>query len=432
MAADTLDWLYGLGQFGIKFGLDNMRALVSALDHPERAFSSLHVAGTNGKGSVTAMVDRVLSLGGRRTGRYTSPHLLSLGERIVIDGQPLDDQALTRTVESVRAAVHVLQASGELDVHPTFFEVTTAAAFAAFRDANVQVAACEVGLGGRLDATNVLTPVACAITSIGFDHMQYLGNTLGEIAAEKAGIIKPGIPVVVGPVSAEARDAIARRAAQVGAPITWSHEDVRLGPRRVDAGAGRQRFTLRTPAHDYGELELALAGRHQVDNAIVAVRLLELAAGPLGAPPPEHIREGLASVRWPGRLQRVEWPGGRVAVLDAAHNEQGAQCLASYLDETGQRLPLVFAAMRDKDASSMIRALAPRVSAFIVTRASNPRSADPSELAGLVRRAAPDVAVEVSDSPEHALEMAWQLAPSIIVAGSIFLLADVMKLLPRP
>ncbi len=430
--ADTIEWLYGLGQFGIKFGLDNMQALMAALGHPERAFASVHVAGTNGKGSVTALVDRALTLAGLRCGRYTSPHLLSLSERIVVDGSPIEAAALVDTLEEVRAAVSALQASGQLDVHPTFFEVTTAAAFVAFRRAGVEVATCEVGLGGRLDATNVLAPTACAITSIGFDHMQYLGNTLAQIAAEKAGIIKSGVRVVVGPVPAEAAAPIASKAASVGAPVIWSHEGVHVGTRRVDRATGRQHFALRTPARDYGEVDLALAGRHQVDNAVVAVRLLETVATSLGVPGVPEIQRALASAHWPGRLDLVTLPDGRAVLLDAAHNQQGAEALAAHLEETGIRAPVVFAAMRDKDASSMIRALTPAVSRFIVTRASNPRSADPASLADVIARVAPTMPVELAESPERALALALERSAFAVVAGSIFLLADVMKRLPRP
>src|SRR5262245_2600500 len=195
---DPLNYLFTLEQFGIKLGLDNMNAIVEAWGHPEHAFRSVHIAGTNGKGSVTAMTDAALRAAGHRAGRYTSPHLVRLNERFVIGGTEVDDVSLEHAVGDVRDEVERLRQTGRLEVHPTFFEITTAVAFELFRRAAVDIAVCEVGLGGRLDATNVLAPLVTAITSIGFDHQQYLGRTLREIAVEKAGIIKPDVPVVLG------------------------------------------------------------------------------------------------------------------------------------------------------------------------------------------------------------------------------------------
>ncbi len=225
---DPLAYLFGLEQFGIKFGLDNISAIVARLGHPELAFASVHIAGTNGKGSVTAMVDATLRAAGHRSARYTSPHLVDLAERFVIDGRPVDHDALVAAVADVRDVVDGLRADGALDVQPTFFEVTTAVAFELFRRAGVEVAVLEVGLGGRLDATNVVSPLATAITSIAFDLQLYLGTTLREIALEKAGIIKPGVPVVVGALDPEALDAIAGVARERGAEnsSTTSASDV--------------------------------------------------------------------------------------------------------------------------------------------------------------------------------------------------------------
>src|SRR5262245_33812916 len=206
--ADPLSYLFSLEQFGIKFGLDNISAIVARLGHPERAFRSVHIAGTNGKGSVTAMIDAALATAGYRTARYTSPHLTSLNERFVVGGQPTDDRSMQRAIVDVRDAIDALRANGTLDVQPTFFEVTTAVAFEIFRRAAVDVAVVEVGLGGRLDATNVVQPEVTAITSIAFDHQLYLGSTLAAIAGEKAGIIKPGVPVVAGEMDPVALEVI--------------------------------------------------------------------------------------------------------------------------------------------------------------------------------------------------------------------------------
>jgi dihydrofolate synthase/folylpolyglutamate synthase len=429
VTSDPLNWLFDLAQFGIKFGLHNMLAIMAELDHPERRFSSVHVAGTNGKGSVTAMVETALRAGGLHTGRYTSPHLLDLSERFALDGQPVSQEEMLSTASRVRSAVERLRDRGTLEVHPTFFEVTTAMAFEIFSRHHVDVAVCEVGLGGRLDATNVLSPMACAITSIGFDHEQYLGRTLRDIAGEKAGIVKPATPVVVGPVDREAAAAIQNRAAECGAPLVWAMSGVTTG--RATAAAEGQQFTLQTPVRDYGEVRCALAGDHQVSNAIVSVRLLEELERLGVQVDAQAVQRGLATVSWPGRLQHISMSDGREAILDAAHNEDGAIALARYLQSHGPRRVLVFAAMRDKDARSILAALAHAIAALVVTRASNPRSAEPDELATLARDIAPELPVEVAATPADAIASAWRRGSSIAIAGSIFLVADAMKVLGR-
>jgi dihydrofolate synthase / folylpolyglutamate synthase len=429
VSADAVSWLFGLAQFGIKFGLHNIQALVSELGHPERSFRSIHVAGTNGKGSVTAILNAALIHAGYRTGRYTSPHLLDLSERFAVNGTPVGHAEMLSAVDDVRSAVERLQNRGTLDVHPTFFEVTTAVAFELFRRYAVDFAVCEVGLGGRLDATNVLTPMVSAITSISFDHEQYLGHTLREIAGEKAGIIKPGTPLVVGPMPEEASRAIATRARESSAPLTWAVDGTAVSNTVVHTDG--QRFHLRTAARDYGEVHLALAGAHQITNAVIAVRILEQLEASGVAIGPVAITQALATVRWPGRLERVQLAGGRDVLLDAAHNAAGAEALATHLRTFEARRPLVFAAMRDKDVESMLRALAPAVSSIVVTRASNPRAADPAELAAVARRIAPASRIDVVEAPAAALDLAWSRSPQIVVAGSIFLLADIMKLLER-
>src|SRR5262249_51672579 len=264
-----LEYLFSLEQFGIKFGLDNIRVLVEELGHPERAFKVVHIAGTNGKGSVTAMVDAALSAAGHRSARYTSPHLLDLAERFVIDGRPVEQPDLVATVGVVREAAGRLLARGVLEAPPTFFEATTATAFELFRRAEVEVAVCEVGLGGRLDATNVVSPLVTAITSIAHDHQQYLGTTLAEIAFEKAGIIKPQVPVVVGDLDARAAEVIERVAAERAARLVRAFDGV-TAIRVASAAGPPQRISLKSPRHDYGEVALALDGMHQIGNAVVA------------------------------------------------------------------------------------------------------------------------------------------------------------------
>jgi len=404
---DPLTWLFALEQFGIKFGLENITTIVARLGHPERAFRSVHIAGTNGKGSVTAMVDAALRAAGHRSARYTSPHLVDLAERFVIDGRPVLGDALVAAVDDVRGVVDGLIADGGLTASPTFFEVTTAVAFEIFRRAGVEVAVLEVGLGGRLDATNVVAPpslVVTAITSIAFDHQRYLGTTLRDIAIEKAGIIKPGVPVVVGPLDPDAAAAIDDVAASRGAPI------------------------IRASASDCARMTVGLAGAHQRSNAAVALRLLQQLDARGIAVPAEAIEAGLARPHWPGRLEVRRLADGRELLLDAAHNPAGAASLASYLRaEGGEPRPLVFAAMQDKDVAGMFAALLPAVGRLIVTRASNARSAEPESLAQQARAAQPTLPIAIAADLDEALAAAWRASPRIVVAGSIFLLGDVMK-----
>jgi dihydrofolate synthase/folylpolyglutamate synthase len=407
---DPFVYLHSLEQFGIKFGLDNISAIVARLGHPERAFRSVHIAGTNGKGSVTAMVDAALRAAGHRSARYTSPHLIDLAERFTIGGRPVARAELADAIVRVRDAVDHLRADGTLDVQPTFFEATTAIAFELFRRAAVEVAVLEVGLGGRLDATNVVSPTVTAITSIALDHQQYLGTTLRDIAREKAGIIKSGVPVVIGALPAEAVavvDGIARER---------NAEVIRVAPGTVAFAIG-------------------LAGAHQRMNAAVAVKILQVLDSRGVSVPPRAIAHGLAHPDWPGRLELRRLADGREALLDAAHNPAGAAALASYLHgwHGGEpRPPLVFAAMRDKDLAGMFAALLPEVASVVVTRASTPRAAAPDELAAIVRAIDPEKPLLVASTPLRALDEAWRASRRIVVAGSIFLLGDVIKLIDAP
>jgi dihydrofolate synthase/folylpolyglutamate synthase len=355
------------------------------------------------------MVDTVLRRAGHRSARYTSPHLVDLSERFVVEGQPVDVATLHRSAEDVRRAIEGAVADGTLSTQPTFFEATTAMAFDIFRHAHVETAVIEVGLGGRLDSTNVIDPVVTAITSIDFDHQKYLGNTLGEIAGEKAGIVKPGVPVVVGDMAPEARAVIERIARERGAEV-------------IPAGTG---------GRDYGPIRLALRGAHQIANAHVAMRVLEV-LDRAGIPvPPGAVVDGLTTVTWPGRLDHRTLPDGREVIFDAAHNPAGAAALASYLrsldGSDGRKPTLVFGAMRDKDVDGMLGVLLPVFGRMIVTRPSNARSADPDELAARARVLAPDLPIEVVASPSAAVSAATVTSRFVVVAGSIFLLGDVMQ-----
>jgi dihydrofolate synthase/folylpolyglutamate synthase len=392
----------------------------------------LHVAGTNGKGSVTAMVHAALLASGVRAARYISPHLADLSERFVIGADAVDPETLHAVADDVLALVERLKADGTLAVTPTFFEVTTAMAFEMFRRANVEAAVIEVGLGGRFDATNVIAPVAGAITSIGLDHQQHLGPTLADIAMEKAGIIKPGMPVVVGDVPAEALDVIRRIAGERHALVIEAARDTQIDVAMED---GRARLMLRTPDAVYGPLLLSLRGTHQVGNALVAVRLLE-AARRGGVPVTRAgVEGGLSGAEWPARLELLTLDNGRRVLLDAAHNADGAQALAGYLRRWHPDRPaLVISVMRDKDVDDILRALLPVTSAVIVTQAPSPRAMAPADLAERIAaldREAGDRSVRAIADPAGAITAALEGAQTVCVAGSIFLVGAVGERLRR-
>jgi dihydrofolate synthase/folylpolyglutamate synthase len=414
--------LFALETFGIKLGLDNITRLCEALDHPERAFTTLHVAGTNGKGSVTAMAHAALRAAGIRAARYTTPHLSDLSERFVIDDRPVDVTALGSAVDHVLACADRLRRSGELPVPPTFFEATTAVAFELFRRAHIDVAVIEVGLGGRFDATNVIAPVAGAITTIDFDHQQHLGHTLEAIAFEKAGIIKTGMTIVAGDLPPAAHAVVRRVADERGATLIAAAADTRCEAELVD---GRARLTIETPHGTYGPVTLGLRGEHQIANALVAVRLLEATAAAGRRIDRAAIEQGLARAEWPARLELVAIEGGRQVLLDAAHNPEGARALASYLRRWHpEHPPLVVGVMRDKNVAEIVRTLLPVVSRVIATAAPTPRARPADDLALHLREAgATDVLVE--PDAERAIDRALEMAPTICVAGSIFLVGAV-------
>jgi dihydrofolate synthase/folylpolyglutamate synthase len=422
-------WLSSLEIFGVKLGLENIRILCEALDRPERAFASLHVAGTNGKGSVAAMADEALRRAGHRVGRYTSPHLIHLEERIHIGGRPIAPAALDAALGRVRDAVDELQARGRLETHPTFFEVTTAAAFDAFRNASIDIAVVEAGLGGRFDATNVVVPRVSVITSIARDHEQQLGTTLTAIAGEKAGIIKPGVPVVIGPLPRDAREVVGSVAAGHDSVLVDAQEGCLA--RRVDEG-GRTRLALQTPVRSYPPVLLALRGDHQVDNAIVAVRALEQLEALGWRIGQAAISHGLGEAQWPGRLDLRTLPGGRSLLVDGAHNPAGAVALTTYVQRIWpEGCPVVFGAMADKDLGGMLRPLAAVARPLIATRAPGRRAAEPAVIASHAGGAGVSEVLVVPDVDE-ALGAAWVRADRVVVAGSLYLAGRVLEDMAEP
>jgi dihydrofolate synthase/folylpolyglutamate synthase len=415
-------------RFGVKFGLETIRALVAELGHPERAFTTLLVAGTNGKGSTVAYADSVLRSSGLRTGRYTSPHLVRVNERIAVNGRDLTDHDLEIAVRSVRAAAERLVRRGTIAAHPTFFEALTAAAFAHFRRTRVDVALLEVGLGARFDATNVADPIASAIVSVALDHQVYLGHTLGSIAREKAGVMRRGRPTVVGPLPAGALRAVRARARSGGARLVEARRGSRVVARTEPGGL----VDVRTPRGSYTGLN-PLPGAHQRDNLLVAVRLLEEARAEglrvdLGALP-----EAISRTRWPGRLEWIE--GDPPLLLDGAHNPAGARALAAHLEGRDPYV-LLFAAMDDKDVAGIARALFPQACDVVLTRPRLPRALEPDDLARRLGRWAGRAHRE--RGVFRALALARRLARArgaqapVVVAGSLFLVGEVMGLLERP
>jgi dihydrofolate synthase/folylpolyglutamate synthase len=411
--------LFALEQIGIKLGLDQIRDLLHALGRPDRAYPSIVVAGTNGKGSVTAMTERGLRAAGYRTGRYTSPHLVDLEERFAIDGEPIAAARLDAL------AARVLDASTALPAPPSFFEATTAIALEAFRDARVDVAILEVGLGGRLDATNVVDSIAEAITMIDFDHQQYLGNTIDAIASEKAAVIKPGSVVVLASNPPAVDRIVSDAASAAGARLIRARDDAEV---RAEMRDGHAWIDVRTPRGAYSNIRLGLAGRHQVENAVVAVRLLEgLSETTSLRVSSDAIRHGLEDVVWPARLETRRL-GDVDVLIDGAHNAAGALALAEHVRDTfGRRLPFVVGLMSDKDADAILGALAPVASAFFCTAANTPRAAAPEHVAAVAARVAPSIETRAAADPLAAVRQAAARGRPVVVAGSLYLAGEVRR-----
>jgi len=395
------DWLFSLEAIGIKLGLSQIRALLAALDHPEHTFRAVTIAGTNGKGSVSALVERGLRAAGETTGRYTSPHLVHLEERVAINGHPITHVVCDDLIARVRIAAQ------HLDAPPSFFEATTAMAVLAF------------GLGGRLDATNAVDASLVAITSIDFDHQEHLGHTLEAIAREKAGIIKPGAAVILGPNPPEVTAVIRQVAATVGAVVIDALDGVRHD---AVVTARSSTVTLTTPVRAYPAVVLRLAGRHQITNAIIAARVLETARPDA---PPTIITEAFERVEWPARLEWLLWQGHDV-LLDGAHNPAGARALASFLHEmVPHPVPIVVGVMRDKAAAEIIAALASAASVFVATAAPSSRALPAGEVETLCAHTGRRTQVEID--PVRAVTLATTFGSPVVVAGSLYLAGHVRR-----
>lgn len=399
------------------FGLDRMEKLCARLGNPERQFRVVHIAGTNGKGSTAAMIEAGLRAAGHRTGLYTSPHLMNFNERYAIDGRPIDDAGFARVVERLYRANEAQTAEFGGEMHPTMFETVTAGAFCAFEEAQVDWGVIETGLGGRLDASNVVRPELCVITPIGLDHEAWLGTGLRAIAGEKAGIFKPEARAAV--ISKQDPEALARllegaRAVNVPAieaAMTWS-----AGGGTADA-QGRFLCSFEKEARPRFDVRLNLAGRHQVDNALTAVAALDALGVEDGA-----TLEGLATVEWPGRL---EWIGDEM-LLDAAHNPSGARMLAAFLERFARTRPvhLIYGSSRDKAVEEVAGWLFPRAQRVTLTRSSVPRSVGPQTLNSMLDHLHDRIGI--TDSVSEALGEVRE-GELTVVAGSIFLIGEVRE-----
>jgi dihydrofolate synthase/folylpolyglutamate synthase len=408
-----------LEALGIKLGLDRARAVLMAMEDPQHRSPAILVAGTNGKGSTSALLASVAGAAGYRTGLYTSPHLESVEERLRINGRTIDPARFAALLADLVAV-----AECETGSPPTYFEAVTLAAFRWFAEEQVDLAVIEVGLGGRLDATNLCDPILSVITPIGFDHREYLGNTLAAIAREKAGILRSGRPAVAWIEEPEAAQSVRTAALEIGADLRFASEEVRIEEIAAMGWTG-QRVRLTTPVRHY-DLQIALLGEHQAKNLGLAVRaaetLLDLGFEEIDS---RAITAGAAACRWPGRLEVIELHDGRRVVLDAAHNAAGAAVLAEFLDRLGRPVDLLFGVLADKDYGEMLSLLSPHARRIVLTRPPSPRAKDPAELAALLRDHQ-DVTVETD--PNHALDRALPLAgETLVVCGSIFLVGEIRR-----
>ena len=441
----ALDYLYRFVDYSLKhsselakadFNLDRMRALMVELGSPETSYPIIHVAGTKGKGSVSALCASALKAAGYKVGLYTSPHLLDYTERIQINGKPVSHVELVELVEEVKPAVARIPKL-------TTFEITTALSFLAFARRKVNAAVIEVGLGGRLDATNVVTPKVSVITSLSYDHMAVLGNTLALIAGEKAGIIKPGVPVVSAPQKDEALEVLERVAREKNALFTLVGKDVTYKPLNHSLDGQTLQLSVNGSLANLQPLDLAqsrrltfqpsnlltfklpLLGLHQVENAAIAYAALKASGLEISD---EAIQKGFSEVKWPARFEVVR--RDPPVIFDSAHNQDSFEKLTGALEDyfPGRPVYLIFGASEDKNIPGMFAEIAPKVKLLLVTRADHPRALEPEKIQGLARQARlPNEALaSVEEAFIRALEMSAKDGSIVLSAGSMFVTAEVM------
>jgi dihydrofolate synthase/folylpolyglutamate synthase len=415
---DSVRFLYSLGneiKTG-KFGLETIARVLEELGSPQNAFQVVHVAGTNGKGSTCAMIASALQAAGIRTGLYTSPHLVEPTERIQVDGKPVTAEEFSSAFDTVHEVSERLLNSGQLENHPTYFETVTAMAFVLFRERGVERAVIEVGLGGRLDATNVVSPDLCVITPVDYDHESYLGSSIESIAAEKAGILKPGVPVVSAPQRAEVERVIRIRAEALGCPIT-----------RVAGFTYHCRSSLRETVVRFegADLRCPLVGRHQGENivtAVLALRQINVSS--------DAIARGIATVHWPGRMECVAAEPD--IILDGAHNPAGVRALANHIRAhyRDSHIWLIYGTMRDKSVGEIADTLFPLVQELILTAPDSPRALDPQSLLAIAGHPRAMVAATLREALDLAREGA-AIDDVIFISGSLFLVGEARAMLVK-
>ena len=428
---ELVEWLFSLRRLSSKPGLRRISHLLSELGDPHRAFKAIHVTGTSGKGSTTAMAASILHAAGYRVGMYTSPHLSSFTERIVVDGQPIGVGDVVRLIESLRPIAEGMASKPDLG-HPTFFELSTAMAFKYFEERGVDYAVVEVGMGGRLDATNVIDAEVAVITNVSLEHTKYLGDTVIEIAGEKAGIIKPGSTLITAVEQPEVLELLEGICHDRDAEIYVVDRDIRY--RRLRHSLEGQWFNLQGLRDDYRELFIPLLGGHQLRNASCAVGAVEALSLHGVDIPPEAVRKGLRKTRWPGRLEVVQRKP--LTILDCAKDPKAMENLAAVLREdfSYDRLIAVVSISRDKDIPRMIRALASVASHFIITRHGvMGRAAEPEAIAVEVERFSKpyEIVEDVRSAVRRALEIAGG-DDLILVTGSVFTVGEARCLWFKP
>jgi dihydrofolate synthase / folylpolyglutamate synthase len=421
----ALDYLYSFVDYSLKhsselakaeFNLDRMFALLDELSNPQEKYPIIHVAGTKGKGSVSALCAAALQAAGYKTGLYTSPHLLDYVERIQIDGEPIFHEQMIDLVEEIKPAVAKIPKL-------TTFEITTALGFLAFAKNDVTAAVIEVGLGGRLDATNVVMPTVTVITSLSYDHMAVLGNTLAKIAGEKAGIIKPGVPVVSAPQPDEALEVLQRVATERNCPFVLVGRDVKF--ERLTSSLDGQEFAISTQLSAV-RLSIPLLGKHQIQNAAMAYAALKASGIEISE---EAIQRGFSQVQWRARFEvaRREPP----VILDSAHNQDSFAKLRETLEEhfPGKQVYLIFGASEDKNIPGMFAEMKPKIKKLLVTRADHPRALEPKKIIELADQAGleSEMVTPVESAFRHALELSEKDGSIVLSAGSMFVTAEVMK-----
>jgi len=410
--SECLKSMYGLRRFGIILGLSTIRNILKELGNPQNRFAAVHVAGTNGKGSVAATLSAVLQAAGYKVGLFTSPHLVRFNERICIDNTPISDAQVAEACEAVGSIPF-----GKRE--PTFFEYSTAMAFHTFAKNGVDWAVVETGMGGRLDATNVIRPKVSIITNISLEHQQYLGKTIAQIAGEKGGIIKSGVPLVTGASQKEAFSVLNAIAASKSAPVLRHRDAFRV---RRQTGGGFTYYGVNTVLRD---LKTALAGNHQIENAALVLAACEILGNHAARLSETDIRKGLLSAKWPGRLQAVR--SSPLVLLDGAHNSDAARTLKRYMTErlSGRSITMVIGILIDKPYRTMLRTLLPGCRRVILTRAKIDRALPPETLFPVAREIVPDTGLipNVADAVEYAVKTTLP-KDAVVVAGSLYVVGE--------